>query len=514
MPPFTVMNFRRRKQIDWLLTELPSLKQVPKDDNRFQLTLHFATSASDSSSSSSAPHLARTSSLPGPNGKTLSYDNQYPPTSSATATNITSSSTGNGGPTAVMTIYLPPGFPDEEPKITIQPTVKHHWIDASVTPCAVTGHERLLPGAWSAHTNLGILVKDIVSNIERTGVLIGNGDHNEAFNHHNGSSQAYEVYSHKPPPPIPAGGNRPKGGTQFNTFTIPFSQPNGKGNGISSSTKDAYQTQSRPPLPPQSSSSPSVTAATAAATSTTYSTPLSAESRIITGLSPEQIEEYLENPIAFDHFFDNLEVVLESRTLKREWWQGNDNVSRRNLQLEGELGELQKSTMEGYDVSMQLQKTLEEKLQQQQDALWRFKPETIQSKLRSAASESDEFSEAIAQSFLEGKLDQDDFIRQYRELRKVYHLREMRNERIATILRNHSACSNFNAPPTGKGQDMLSGLGMKGRPGIGMGSNSSPGPGSGPGSGSGSGSGPGLGDGSGGPAGHGHGASSDTWVVV
>jgi len=32
--------------------------------------------------------------------------------------------------------------------------------------------------------------------------------------------------------------------------------------------------------------------------------------------------------------------------------------------------ELQQSTKEGYDVMMQLQKTLESKLQEQQDALW------------------------------------------------------------------------------------------------------------------------------------------------
>lgn len=47
-----------------------------------------------------------------------------------------------------------------------------------------------------------------------------------------------------------------------------------------------------------------------------------------------------------------------------DWFVG------RNLQLEAEMIELQKSTKEGYDMSLQLQKSLEEKLQQQQDALW------------------------------------------------------------------------------------------------------------------------------------------------
>lgn len=66
----------------------------------------------------------------------------------------------------------------------------------------------------------------------------------------------------------------------------------------------------------------------------------------------------------------------------------------------------------------------------------RFKPETLQSKLRSAVAESDELSESVAQSFLEGKLDQDSFIRQFQDLRKVYHLREMKNERLGSVLRS------------------------------------------------------------------------------
>jgi hypothetical protein len=148
----------------------------------------------------------------------------------------------------------------------------------------------------------------------------------------------------------------------------------------------------------------------------------------------------------------------------------------RNLALEVEMLELQKSTIEGHKVASQLQKALEEKLQQQQDALWvsvlqwpfffffffsshntfltsstfgqhkqRFRPETLQSKLRSAASESEELSESVAQSFLEGKLDQEGFIRQYRDLRKVYHLRTMKHERMGPILRNHAAANIGNS---------------------------------------------------------------------
>lgn len=158
----------------------------------------------------------------------------------------------------------------------------------------------------------------------------------------------------------------------------------------------------------------------------------------------------------------------------------------RNLALEAELLELQKSTAEGHKEAIRLQKIVEEKLQQQQDALWvcfealgrcmvkrslssqanlsisapiqRFKPETLQSKLRSAVAESDELSESVAHTFLEGNLDQDSFIRQFQDLRKVYHLREMKNERLASVLR-----SSF---PGGGG-----GVNERGGPGVGSSNN-------------------------------------------
>ncbi|KAF9362101.1 Vacuolar protein sorting-associated protein 37A [Mortierella sp. NVP85] len=396
-----------------------------------------------------------------------------------------------------MTIYLPPGFPESEPKLTIQPKVRHLWVDGTVTPCAVTGHEKLTPGGWSAHVNLGKLVKEISTSIQQTGVLVGS-DHSEAhgitanapnINNNQGGS-GYENYSHKPPPPIPGNWSKSGPGQYSSHSSSSFPHANGSHNHYSAggSGNTGYMSSSAGKESHFSQQSRSQNP-------TGYTAPVPPEMKIIKELSPEQVEEYLENPIAFENFFDQLQEVVGPRTTKRELWHGNDNISRRNLQLEAEMIELQQSTKEGYEVMMQLQKTLESKLQEQQDALWRFKPETIQSKLRSATAESDELSESIAQSFLEGKLDQEGFIRQYRELRKVYHLREMKNERIGPILRKHLANEN-----SGLGRER-SGSTLKGGAGVGIGL------------GSGTNSISGSGEGTGGASGHGASASS-TWVMV
>ncbi|KAG0333091.1 hypothetical protein BG004_000968, partial [Podila humilis] len=250
---------QRRKQIESLLTELPTVRPVPNDDSRFQMTLNLSNSSSDSNNSASS-QLARTTS---------SQDIRLPDSKN----------------TAVMTIYLPPAFPDEEPKITIQPTVRHLWVDGTVQPSTVTGHERLMPGGWSSHANLGRIVKEISNTIQWTGVL--------------------------PPPPIP--------GPRSQSLGQPSSS-----SGMGPLANTSHQQQQHTGI----GSGGSLFGGLSKATSTPNSfIGQSTEAKIVMQMSAEQLEELLESPIAFQHFVDHLEVVVNSKTLRSELWLGNDNVS-------------------------------------------------------------------------------------------------------------------------------------------------------------------------------------------
>lgn len=53
----------------------------------------------------------------------------------------------------------------------------------------------------------------------------------------------------------------------------------------------------------------------------------------------------------------------------------------------------------------------------------------MMTRLKASIHESDELSESVAQSFLDGNLDHDGFVKQFRELRKVYHIRASKLER-------------------------------------------------------------------------------------
>ncbi|KAF9541979.1 hypothetical protein EC957_002539 [Mortierella hygrophila] len=503
------MDIRRKRQIDSLLSELPTVRPLPNDNSRFQLQLYLASSPGSPHPSPATPHLSRTASTPNTNSSRPSSQdgngNTFSITTPSSSSPVTAAAAVAGSNnTVTLTVYLPPAFPEEEPRITLQPTVRHLWVDGTVTPCTVIGHERLMPGGWSTHAHLGRIVKEIVTNIQRTGVLVddsndvnggasnqyhmysSNNTNNNGISNNNQQGNfdtnkvAFDEYSRKPPPPIPGARSKSLGLTNNSNSSsvVTFINTNGSqyDNGGSNNNNNnnnhinnamhinnnnngnnKMNAKTNSAAGDMSSSSSSSHTQSRPVLSNSYSSTLAPEARIIMELTPEKVEELLESQIAFDHFVDHLDIVINSRTLKREWWLGNDNVSRRNLALEAEMLELQNSTAEGHKVANQLQKSLEEKLQQQQDALWRFRPETLQSKLRSAASESEELSESIAQSFLEGKLDQEGFIRQYRDLRKVYHLRTMKHERMGPILRDHASSNTENSSNNnnGSGSDVL-----------------------------------------------------------
>lgn len=121
---------------------VPSVRPASTDDSLFQVTLNLGDH------SSSTPSSPIASSASGRLPQDLSRTQPV-----------------------TMTIYLAPSFPEVPPRITIFPTVRHLWVDGSVHPAEVTGHEKLKPEGWFTYANLGALIKELVDSIQQTGVL-------------------------------------------------------------------------------------------------------------------------------------------------------------------------------------------------------------------------------------------------------------------------------------------------------------------------------------------------------
>ncbi|KAJ3027563.1 UNVERIFIED_CONTAM: hypothetical protein HDU68_003599 [Siphonaria sp. JEL0065] len=72
-----------------------------------------------------------------------------------------------------------------------------------------------------------------------------------------------------------------------------------------------------------------------------------------------------------------------------------------------------------------------------EDSMMALAPDYLLSRLRTALQESDDLTDALVQSMLMGEIGLEEFLKRYKEVRKVYHsraIRVLRAERDATVL--------------------------------------------------------------------------------
>jgi len=79
--------------------------------------------------------------------------------------------------------------------------------------------------------------------------------------------------------------------------------------------------------------------------------------------------------------------------------------------------------------------SFEQKAQRQQDVMKRFSTPALIEQLTEAAAQAEAASDDIANKFLSGQMDQKDFLRDFAEKRKLYHLRAAKKESLMMLTR-------------------------------------------------------------------------------
>jgi len=278
-----------------------------------------------------------------------------------------------GGLDIALLINLTADFPQEPPVITVTPTdLRHPWIESNL----VTWPERLSAKSWTMQSNLGKVIQEIREEFSRAPPV--KSSQSDVVDDDWIAVTSPVSYSSRPPPPIPWDNNN----TQ-------------------------YQANMHEPLTPT----------------------LAIEANIIKSKSNEELEELLSNDAAFEMFFQQLDQVQEQKTVQEELRRGNELFAKKNLAVKDELEKLQQEVSALDAEWKEVWQQFQENDQRQQAAFNRFSTNNIITRLRAAAMECDDLSESVAQSFLDGSLDHDTFVKQFRDLRKVYHLRASKVER-------------------------------------------------------------------------------------
>jgi len=77
----------------------------------------------------------------------------------------------------------------------------------------------------------------------------------------------------------------------------------------------------------------------------------------------------------------------------------------------------------------------EQKAQRQQEIMKQFSTTSLIDQLTESATEAEQQSEAIAKKFLGGEIDNKDFMKDFVEKRKLFHLRSAKKESLMMLVR-------------------------------------------------------------------------------
>ncbi|KAF9221675.1 hypothetical protein BS17DRAFT_785166 [Gyrodon lividus] len=148
----------------------------------------------------------------------------------------------------------------------------------------------------------------------------------------------------------------------------------------------------------------------------------------------------LNNPAYFQAVFHSVSCVKSLYQSQTELGLANEAIARGNISLQDRLYQLRSETNDAFDEAKSLEARWKEVEREQREVYQRFSPQFLLLRLRHATTDQDNASEALASSFVQASSpssgsndasDVDDFVKEFRELRKIYHKRVMWGDRWA-----------------------------------------------------------------------------------
>ncbi|KAF9046520.1 hypothetical protein BJ165DRAFT_1403956 [Panaeolus papilionaceus] len=161
-------------------------------------------------------------------------------------------------------------------------------------------------------------------------------------------------------------------------------------------------------------------------------------------LSREDLEDLLSDPTYFQAIFHSLSNVKEMYKSQAELGMANQAIAQNNLALQQRLYDLRSETKDAFDEAKQLEARWKDLEKEQREVYQRFTPQFLLMRLRHSITAQDEASEALASSFVQSSSiptdasatsssrvgqDVDEFVKHFREARKIYHKRALFSEK-------------------------------------------------------------------------------------
>ncbi|CAH2300281.1 vacuolar sorting-associated 37A [Pelobates cultripes] len=320
-----------------------------------------------------------------------------------------------------INILLPPQFPQEKPLISVYPPIRHHLVDkqgVNVT-CPIVNN-------FTMHSDLGKIVQSLLDEFWKNPPTVA--PNSGSFPYLSGITVIRNQGDAASFPFLPS---YP---TQESNRSVPEPVP-----GIYSTSKAAAPSCgliTELPIP--------VPTSEVGINGFTYKMPeLPDTFPELAEFSVSQLSEMVEQDDFLLEQFINLPQLKQIITDKEDLVKNIEELARKNLQLEPILEAKRQMLLEKYELLTQMKGSFEKKLQRQHELSESCSLSALQARLKVAAHEAEEESDSIAENFLEGKTEIDDFLNIFMEKRTSCHSRRAKEEKLQQAISLHS---QYHAP--------------------------------------------------------------------
>ena len=175
---------------------------------------------------------------------------------------------------------------------------------------------------------------------------------------------------------------------------------------------------------PASSSAPTANSTTTAA-GPTVDDALARDYPQVARLPKDELQRLLEDEAYFDAYFGTSPQALAYHDAVQQKMQQNIHLAQQSEALKPQLDALREDTARCFHDANDLKQQWAHLEQAQQEAYRRFSQPAQLARYRAATTTQEHLSDALVDAFLNGDGDDESFVKQYREIRKVFHKREI-----------------------------------------------------------------------------------------
>ncbi|XP_012530289.1 vacuolar protein sorting-associated protein 37B [Monomorium pharaonis] len=156
---------------------------------------------------------------------------------------------------------------------------------------------------------------------------------------------------------------------------------------------------------------------------------------LLSHLDNDELKELLNDDGKFEDIVKDIKQFKDFETEKEMLMASNRSLAEFNLAKQPELEDGKQVLKELSEQANQLCTSVKNKLDEMRDKSGTMTVDTALDLLQAAAAEIEEESEGIAEKFLAGDIEVDEFLDQFLSRRKLMHLRKVKVDKLRELIR-------------------------------------------------------------------------------